>query len=763
MKIKLVKILFFLLIFCVLVQCTNNKLSEMDKFINDLMKQMTLEEKIGQLHLISGTDAISGEDLTSDQSRMVQDIIKGKVGALINAKGVEKIKRLQQIAVEESRLKIPLIFGMDFLHGYETIFPIPLGMAASWNMEIIEMATRIAAVEASADGLNWIYSPMVDIARDPRWGRIAEGAGEDPFLGGAIAKAQVKGYQGEPPFANNTNIMACVKHYGLYGASEAGRDYNVVDMSRFRMMNEYMYPYKAAIEAGVGSVMSSFNEVDGIPATANKWLLQDILRDYWGFTGFVVTDYASINDITRFRLGDIYQAAIMSLNAGTDLDMESYSYYLHLENAYKNGDVNLKQIDTACRRILEAKYKLGLFDNPYKYCDTERPAKDIYNAEHRAIARKIATETFVLLKNEDNLLPLKKTGTVAIIGPHGNNRPNMLGSWGWPNDLNKAPTLLEGMNEVVGDKVKFVYARGCQPYENMEYEPFLSLYKDFEKDKRSDSELLAEAIRVAKNADIILATLGESAEMSGESSSRSNLDIPTPQQKLLKALVETGKPVVLILFTGRPLTITWENENVPAILNVWFGGTETAYANPDVVFGDVNPSGKITSTWCRNVGQIPIYYNTKSVCKPMDQWFQKFRSGYLDVVNEPLYPFGYGLSYAQFDYGDVILDKTEINENEVLTASIDVTNSGLTDGYETVQMYICDIIASVTRPVKELKGFEKIFLKAGETKRVDFKINPELLKFYNYDLQFVCEQGEFEVMIGCNSAMVKSAKFMLIK
>ena len=754
---------FVLLLAIVLfTHCTSKEKSEMDKFISGLMNKMTIEEKIGQLHLISGTDAISGEDLTSDQSKMAQEIKAGKVGALINAKGAQKVWNLQRIAVEESRMKIPLIFGMDFLHGYETIFPIPLGMAASWNMENIKYAAHIAAVEASADGLNWIYSPMVDICRDPRWGRIVEGAGEDPFLGGEIAKAQVKGFQGEPAFANNTNILACVKHYAIYGASEAGRDYSVVDMSRYRMMNEYMHPYKAAVEAGVGSVMSSFNEVDGLPATANKWLLQDVLRDQWGFGGFVVTDYASINDIVRFRIGDTYKAAILSLEAGTDLDMESYSYYFNLQKALENKDITEEQINTACRRILEAKYKLGLFDNPYKYCDPSRPEKDIYTAEHRATARKFATETFVLLKNENNILPLKKTGTIALIGPHGNNRPNMLGSWGWPADIHKSPTLLEGMTEYLGNQAKVVYARGCQPYENMDHESWLSLTKDFEKDNRSEAELLAEALRVAKNADVIVATLGESSEMSGESSSRSDINIPAPQQRLLKALVATGKPVVLVLFTGRPLTITWENENVPSILNVWFAGTETAYSIPDVLFGDVNPSGKLTSTWPQNVGQIPIYYNMKSVSKPMDEWFQKFRSGYLDVTNAPLYPFGYGLSYTQFEYGEVVLDKTEINANGQISAKINVTNTGKVDGYEIIQLYIHDYFASITRPEKELKGFTKVFIKAGETKTVEFTITPEMLKFYNYNLEYVCEPGDFDVMIGWNSAEVKSAKFTLI-
>lgn len=734
---------------------------KMDKFIDKLMDKMTLEEKIGQTHLISGTDAVSGETLNSDQGRMVSEIRAGKVGALINAKGADKVRALQKAAVEQSRMKIPLIFGMDFLHGYETIFPVPLGMAASWNMTNIERAAHIAAVEASADGLNWIYSPMVDIARDPRWGRIVEGSGEDPFLGGAVAKAQVRGYQGYPAYADNTNIMACVKHYALYGASEAGRDYSVVDMSRHRMLNEYMYPYQAAVEAGVGSVMSSFNEIDGVPATGNKWLLTDVLRKQWGFEGFVVTDYASINDFTRFRVGDSYVAAVQSLKAGTDMDMESYAYYFSLKKALEKGDITQEMIDTACRRILEAKYKLGLFNDPYKYCDPKRPAKDIYNTAHRAEARKIASESFVLLKNQSDLLPIKKSGKIALIGPLGNNRPNMLGSWGWPADIHKSATLLEGMKEAVGTKAQVTYARGCRPYEDMSHDEWLSLSKDFGKDDRTEAQMLAEALQLAAESDVIIAALGESAEMSGESSSRSNIDIPAPQKELLKQLVATGKPVVLVLFTGRPLTIKWENDNVPAILNVWFPGTEAAYAIPDALFGDVNPSGKLTNSWPQNMGQIPIYYNMKSVSKPMDQWFQKFRSGYLDVSNEPLYPFGYGLSYTTFDYGDVMLSDTLMTSAGRVTASIELTNSGAKDGYETVQMYIQDVVSSATRPIKELKGFQKVFLRAGETKTVSFDITDDLLKYYNYELNYVSEPGDFLVMVGRNSNDVKEAKFTL--
>lgn len=738
-----------------------NKKAEMDKFISDLMSKMTLEEKIGQTHLISGTDAISGEELNSDQSKMMQQIRAGQVGALINAKGAEKVLALQRAAVEDSRMKIPLLFGMDFVHGYETIFPTPLALASSWNMSIIERAMRITAIEASADGLNWVYSPMVDIARDPRWGRIVEGAGEDPFLGGEVAKAQVRGFQGVPAYGDNTSIMACVKHYALYGASEAGRDYSVVDMSRQRMMNEYMYPYQAAVEAGVGSLMSSFNEVEGVPATGNKWLMTDVLRDQWSFDGFVVTDYASINDFQRFKVGNPYKAAVQSLKAGTDLDMESYAFHNHLKSALEKGDITEEDINTACRRMLEAKYKMGLFHDPYKYCDPKRPAKDIYTTAHRSEARKIASECFVLLKNEGNILPLKKEGKIALIGPLGNNRPNMLGSWAWPKDINKPTPLLEGLQEALDNKATVNYARGCQPYENMEHELWLSLTKDFEKDKRTNTELLAEALKLASESDVVVAALGESAEMSGESSSRSDLNIPAPQRELLKQLVATGKPVVLLLFTGRPLTIKWESENVPAILNVWFAGTETAYAIPDALFGDVNPSGKLTNSWPQTLGQVPIYYNMKNVSKPMDKWFQKFRSGYLDVPNEPLYPFGYGLSYTSFQYSEPILSDTIMARDKGLTISTNITNTGKVDGYEIVQMYIQDMEASVTRPIKELKGFDKVFIKAGETKTVSFTITEQLLKFYDYNLNHIAEAGDFQVMIGANSQDLKTLKFTL--
>ena len=732
---------------------------DIDRFIDQLMKKMTLEEKIGQLNLPVTGEITTGQAKSSDVAKRIRN---GEVGGLFNLKGVERIREVQRQAVEESRLGIPLLFGMDVIHGYETIFPIPLGLSCTWDMKAIEESARIAAVEASADGISWTFSPMVDVSRDPRWGRVSEGNGEDPFLGAAIARAMIRGYQGKD-MSRNDEIMACVKHFALYGASEAGRDYNTVDMSRQRMFNEYMLPYQAAVEAGVGSVMASFNEVDGVPATGSKWLMTDVLRKQWGFDGFVVTDYTGINEMIDHGMGDQQTVAALALNAGVDMDMVSDAFSGTLKKSVEEGKVSAAAIDAACRRILEAKYKLGLFDNPYKYCDVNRPKKQIFTKEHRAIARKTASESFVLLKNE-GVLPLSKKGTIAVVGPLANTRSNMPGTWSVAAVLDNAPSLVEGLREVVGDRAKVVTAKGSNLIGDADYEKRATMFgRELHRDNRTDRELLDEALKVAAGADVIVAALGESSEMSGESSSRTNLEMPDVQRALLQELLKTGKPVVLVLFTGRPLVLTWEEEHVPAILNVWFGGSEAAYAISDVLFGDVNPSGKLTATFPQNVGQIPLFYNHKNTGRPLQEgrWFEKFRSNYLDVSNEPLYPFGYGLSYTTFAYSDIHLSSTEMSADGELTATVTVTNTGSRDGAEVVQLYIRDLVGSVTRPVKELKGFEKIFLKAGESRKVSFSITPELLKFYNYDLQFVCEPGDFDVMIGGNSRDVKKARFLL--
>ena len=739
---------------------------DMDRFIDALMKKMTTEEKIGQLNLPVTGEITTGQAKSSDIAGKIK---KGEVGGLFNLKGVEKIREVQKQAVEESRLGIPLLFGMDVIHGYETMFPIPLGLSCTWDMAAIEESARIAAVEASADGISWTFSPMVDISRDPRWGRVSEGNGEDPFLGAMIAEAMVRGYQGKD-MKRNDEIMACVKHFALYGASEAGRDYNTVDMSRQRMFNDYMLPYQAGVEAGAGSVMASFNEVEGVPATANKWLMTDVLRGTWGFNGFVVTDFTGISEMIEHGIGDLQTVSARAINAGVDMDMVSEGFIGTLKKSVEEGKVSVETVNTACRRILEAKYKLGLFDNPYKYCDLERPARDIFTKEHRAAARKIAGESFVLLKNEGlsptlaPVLPLSPTGTIAVIGPLANTRSNMPGTWSVAAVLDKSPSLVEGLTEWVGNQGKILYAKGSNLIGDAAYEERATMFgRSLNRDNRTDQQLLDEALKIASQADVIVAALGESSEMSGESSSRTNLNLPDVQHTLLEALLKTGKPVVLVLFTGRPLVLNWEQEHVPAILNVWFGGSEAGPAIGDVLFGAVNPGGKLTMTFPKSVGQIPLYYAHKNTGRPLKEgkWFEKFRSNYLDVDNDALYPFGYGLSYTTFRFSDITLNRSSIGMDNELVASVTVTNTGDRAGSEVVQLYIRDLVGSVTRPVKELKGFEKIYLQPNESRTVRFTIAPEMLKFYNADLKFVAEPGDFDVMIGPDSRNVKTARFTL--
>lgn len=756
----------------------------MNRFIDALMKRMTVDEKIGQLNLPVTGDITTGQAKSSDIAGRIK---RGEVGGLFNLKGVEKIRDVQKLAVENSRLGIPLLFGMDVIHGYETIFPIPLGLSCTWDMKAIEESARIAAIEASADGISWTFSPMVDISRDPRWGRVSEGSGEDPFLGSLIARAMIQGYQGEKladQLKRNDEIMACVKHFALYGAAEGGRDYNTVDMSRQRMYNKYFPPFEAAIEAGVGSVMASFNEVDGIPATANKWLMSDVLRGQWGFNGFVVTDYTGISEMTDHGIGDLQTVSARAINAGVDMDMVSDGFVGTLKKSIQEGKVSMMTLNTACRRILEAKYKLGLFDDPYKYCDPKRPARDIFTRAHRDAARRIASESFVLLKNDNQTLPLKPTGTIAVIGPLADTRSNMPGTWSVAAVLDRSPSLIEGLREMVGRmdemplnqpnepwyiplmengaNINLLYAKGSNLISDAAYEERATMFgRSLNRDNRTDAELLKEALETANKADVIIVALGESSEMSGESSSRTDLNLPDVQQTLLKELVATGKPVVLVLFTGRPLILNWEQDNVPAILNVWFGGSEAAYAIGDVLFGRVNPSGKLTMSFPQNVGQIPLYYAHKNTGRPLHdgKWFEKFRSNYLDVTNEPLYPFGFGLSYTTFAYSDISLSQSSMDMQGMITASVDVSNTGLLPGGEVVQLYIRDLVGSTTRPVKELKGFERIYLQPGQTRTVTFKIAPEMLKFYDYDLQYVIEPGDFQVMIGSNSRDVKTAAF----
>ena len=731
--------------------------ARMDRFIDDLMGKMTLQEKIGQLNLPVTGDIITGSTVSGD---VVGKIKAGQVGGLFNMKGVKSIRQLQEVAVKQSRLGIPLIFGMDVIHGYETVFPIPFAMSMSWDMEAIRNSARIASIEATADGICWTFSPMVDICREPRWGRMSEGNGEDPFLGSAICRAMIEGYQGAD-LADKTSMMACVKHFALYGAPEAGRDYNTVDMSHVRMFNEYFPPYKAGVDAGAGSFMTSFNVIDYIPATGNRWLMTEVLRDRWGFDGFVVTDYTAISEMINHGMGDLQTVSALALKAGTDMDMVADGFLGTLEKSLDEGKVTIDDIDKACRRILEAKYKLGLFDDPYRYLDSKRASKEIYTAEHRAAARKLATETFVLLQNKDNVLPLQRTAKIALVGPLANTRANMPGTWSVAAASDRYSTLLEAMRRAVGDRGKVMYAKGCNVCYDAELEKNSTMFGREMRDERPVDVMRDEAVRIARECDVIVAAMGEPSEMSGESSSRSELTILDAQKDLLTALLATGKPIVLLNFSGRTTVMDWEVENIPTILNVWFGGSEAADAICDVVFGDVSPSGKLSATMPRSVGQIPVYYNHLNTGRPNPKWFTKFTSNYLDVPNEPLFPFGYGLSYTTFNYSPMTLSSNSMSASGSIQASVTVTNTGSREGAEVVQLYIRDLVGSIARPVQELKGFERINLKPGESRQVTFTIDADLLKFYNKDLDYVCEPGDFEVMIGTDSRNVQRKQFTL--
>lgn len=730
-------------------------------FVENLLAKMNLDEKIGQLNLPSSGDFTTGQATNSDIGKKIE---QGLVGGLFNIKGAEKIRAVQKVALEKSRLKIPLIFGMDVIHGYETTFPIPLGLAASWDMSLTQQSASVAAKEAAADGISWTFSPMTDISREPRWGRISEGSGEDPYLGSEIAKNMVYGYQGKDLSLKHT-IMACVKHFALYGAGEAGRDYNTVDMSHVRMFNEYFPPYKAAVDAGVGSVMASFNEVDGIPATGNKWLQTDVLRKMWGFDGFVVTDYTGINEMIDHGMGDLQQVSALALKAGVDMDMVGEGFLKTLKQSLQEGKVTQAEIDMAAKRILEAKYDLGLFEDPYRYGDAKLASKEVFSKENRTIARNVAAQTMVLMKNENNILPLKNSGTVAVIGPLVNNSLNMTGTWSVAAKHGEAISLVKGLQDNFGKDVKFISAKGA----NIDYsEKLENVYaahgKLTDRDNRPKEVLLKEAVDAANKSDVVVLAIGESAEMSGESSSRTEIDIPESQIDLLKELKKTGKPIVVVLFTGRPLALTNMKDLPDAILNVWFAGSEAGNAISDVLFGKVNPSGKLPVTFPRSLGQVPIYYNHKNTGRPLgaDQTekcvYERFRSNYMDECNTPLYPFGYGLSYTKFNYSGMSVSDSNPKGNQTIQASVMVTNSGNYDGAEVVQLYIRDRVGSITRPVKELKGFQKVYLKKGESKKVTFNISSEDLKFYNNALKYDWEAGEFDVMIGTNSDEVQITK-----
>ncbi|SIR42407.1 beta-glucosidase BglX [Maribacter ulvicola] len=727
--------------------------------VESLLSKMTLEEKIGQLNLLTPGGGIATGSVVSEN--VEAKIRAGQVGGLFGVSGPEKVRQAQEIAIKNSRLKIPLLIGSDIIHGYKTTYPIPLGVAASWNMELIENAAKMAAKEATADGINWNFSPMVDISRDARWGRISEGSGEDPYLGSAIATAMVKGYQGDDLSISHT-MMATVKHLALYGAVEAGRDYNSVDMSKVKMYNQYLPPYQAAVNAGVGSAMTSFNDIDGIPATGNKWLITDLLRKQWGFKGFVVSDYTSVNEMIAHGSGDLQAVSAQSLNAGLDMDMVGEGFLTTLKKSVQEGKVTEEAITIACRRILTAKYELGLLDDPYRYSDTSRPAKDILTAENRLAARKIATQSFVLLKNENNVLPLQKDAKIALVGPLANDKNNMLGTWAPTGDPQLSIPVLEGLKNVA-PKAKISFAKGANITNDTELAKRANVFGlRVDIDTRTPEAMLSEALKNSKHADVIVAVVGEASEFAGEAASRTDISIPQSQKKLINALVDTGKPVVLVLFSGRPLTIS-EEFNLPvSILQVWNPGVEAGNAIADVLFGDYNPSGKLTASWPRNVGQIPIYHSMKNTGRPAPtHQFEKFKSNYLDSEISPLFPFGYGLSYTSFEYSELAVNKDKFKQGESINVSVRVKNTGDYDGEEVVQLYLKDQVRSITPPVRQLKGFQKIFLKKGASKTVTLTLSADDLKFYNSELKFVAEPGKFKVFVGGNSNAEMSADFEL--
>ena len=747
--------LFALGVFFTQLQAQDQK---MNAFVQALMSRMTLEEKIGQLNLITpGSDIPTGSVVSSNVEKKIAE---GNVGGLFGVIGPDKVKQAQDIAVKQSRLKIPLLFGSDVIHGHKTTFPIPLGISCSWDTALIRYGASVAAKEATADGLNWVFSPMVDIARDPRWGRVAEGSGEDPFLGAQIAAAMVKGYQGNS-LADKNTLLACVKHFALYGAAEGGRDYNSVDMSKIKMYNEYLPPYKAAVDAGVASVMSSFNDIDGVPATGNKWLLTDLLRTKWGFKGMVASDYTSIGEMVNHRQGDISQVSAQSLKAGLDMDMVTEGYLGTLKKSFQEKKIGMADIDRACRLVLEAKYKLGLFEDPYRYIDAVRAAKEVLSESNRAVARKIAQESFVLLQSDYKTLPLKKSSSIALIGPLANDKNNMLGTWAVSGDPQKSIPVLDGMKNVGGASLKIQYAKGA----NITDDPNLARQSNVfglrvEIDKRSPDEMLQEALAIARQSDVVVAVVGEATEMTGEAASRSDITIPASEVKLLKALYATGKPVVVVVMSGRPLVLTGAIEGAAAVLQTWHAGIEAGNAIADVLFGAVNPSGKLTMSFPYSVGQIPVYYSQKRTGRPIDA-NNKFSTKYLDAPNEALFPFGHGLSYTTFTYSDLKLSNTELTKGKKIEVEVTITNTGAMDGAEVVQLYTLDKIRSITPPEKELKGFQKIYLKVGESKRVLFTLTEEMLRFYNASLQYVSEPGEFTVMVGGNSKDVFSKDIVL--
>lgn len=716
------------------------QVSVMDRTVDSLLFLMTLEEKCGQLNQIVAQWKDDVSYLSEENKEMIR---RGKIGSLLGAGGASAIREMQRVAVEESRLHIPLIVGIDIIHGARTIFPVPLGEASTWDPALVEKSARVAAFEASAQGIQWTFAPMVDIARDPRWGRIVEGSGEDPYLGSVMASARVRGFQGKN-LSDSTSIMACAKHFAAYGGAEAGRDYNVADISERTLREVYLPPFKAAVDAGVGSFMSSFNEIAGVPSSGSKFLMTDVLRHEWGFKGFVVSDWTAVAELIPHGVAATRaDAGSLAINAGVDMDMMSSIYLEELPDLARKGIVGEDVLNEAVRRVLNAKYKLGLFRDPYRGISPEREKRSILTPENLKTALEVARKSIVLLKNDNSLLPLSKgLKTIAVIGPLADDRIDPLGPWDAGGRAEEVVAVLEGIRRKVPAKMKVLYAKGCE----------------IDGDSTFNTD---EAVIAAKQANVAILVVGESRSMSGEAASRSTLDLPGRQRDLVKAIYETGTPVILVLMNGRPLTIVWEAEIIPVILETWFLGVQTGHAVADVLFGDVNPSGKLPVTFPRSVGQIPIYYNHKSTGRPFID-ADKYTSKYLDIANTPLYPFGYGLSYTSFSYADVKVSSAKVGMKDSLVVSTQVKNMGEREGDEVVQLYVQDVVGSVTRPVKELKAFQRISLNPDEKKNVQFTIHTDQLAFYGLDMKRVVEPGMFNVYVGGNSVEVLGAQFEVV-
>lgn len=716
---------------------------KIEKSVDSLLRLMTLEEKIGQMNQYNGPWAATGP-LTNDDN-LLDQVKTGKVGSMLNVTGVKRTRELQELALQ-SRLKIPMLFGQDVIHGFRTIFPIPLGEAASWDLKAMEDGARVAATEASAAGVHWTFAPMVDIARDPRWGRVMEGAGEDTYLGSLIAKARVKGFQGTG-FGDTSAVMACAKHFAAYGAAVGGRDYNSVDMSLRQLHETYLPPFKAAVEAGAATFMNSFNDINGIPATGNKYIQRDILKRDWKFTGFVVSDWGSIGEMINHGYSkDSKEAGMQAANAGSDMDMESRSYTKYLSALVKEGKVKMAVIDDAVRRILRKKFEMGLFTDPYKFSNEKREQTQWNNLQHRVVARDMAKKSIVLLKNEKQVLPIsKQTGSIALIGPFVKAKSDHLGFWSydWPDDSTRIVSLWEGVKAKVAPSTKMLYAKGCG-------------ITDLDKTG------FAEAVETARKADYVILTIGETRDMSGEAKSRSSIQLPGVQEDLVKEIVALGKPTVVMISAGRPLVFNWTADHAPAILYTWWLGTEAGNAMADVLFGDYNPSGKLPMSFPRTEGQIPIYYNHYNTGRPAkNDSDRNYRSAYTDLSIYPKYAFGHGLSYSNFEYSDITLSAPSFSASQRLTATVTLTNKSSRPGTETVQLYIRDITGSVVRPVKELKGFQQVLLNGGETKTISFTLTANDLRFYNDQLQYIYEPGEFKLFIGSSSDQVKEVGFEL--